>query len=122
VASANLDLTRSIFTAFERGDWWSGEWAHPEIEFVIAEGPSPGTSQKLAGMARAWREWMSAWDDLRVKVEEYRQLDDDRILVRAKYSERGKTSGLELGQVYAKTASLFHFRDSKVIKLVCEPG
>ena len=42
--SQNMELVRSIFAAWERGDYRSIEWAHPEIEFVFVEGPTPGTS------------------------------------------------------------------------------
>jgi hypothetical protein len=35
VASANEELVRSIFHAFEHGDFSAADWAHPEIEFVL---------------------------------------------------------------------------------------
>jgi hypothetical protein len=38
----NVELVRSVVSAWERGDYSSTEWAHPEIEFVIADRPSPG--------------------------------------------------------------------------------
>lgn len=77
----NLELVRSIFAAYEHGDYHSNEWAHPTIEYVIADGPSPGRWLGLAGMPDAWREWLNAWEGLRVDVEEYRELDAKRVLV-----------------------------------------
>jgi ketosteroid isomerase-like protein len=118
VASANVELLRSIYASWERGDYSSVEWAHPEIEFVVADGPSPSSWKGLAGMAEGFRDWLSGWEKLRAEVDEYRELDDERILVLQHFSGRGKTSGLELGQMRTKAATLYHLREGKVTRIV----
>ena len=116
--SANLDLVRSIHAAWERGDFRPTEWAHPEIEFVIADGPAPGSWTGVASMAVAWRDFLSAWEEFHSEPEEYHEIDGERVLVLARFSARGKTSGLEAARTHLKTASLFHVRDGKVTRLV----
>jgi ketosteroid isomerase-like protein len=69
-------------------------------------------------MSEAWAGVLSAWSDLRVEVDEYRELDDERALVLLRYIGRGKTSGLDLGQMQTAQANLWHFRDGKVTRLV----
>ena len=81
-------------------------------------GPAQGGWTGLAGMAAGWRSWLSAWDDLRQEVEEYRELDDERILVLSHGFARGKTSGLETGQIRTDAATVFHVREGKVARLV----
>jgi ketosteroid isomerase-like protein len=114
----NLDLVRSISADWQSGDYSSAEWAHPNIEYVIADGPTPGTWTGLPGMAEGFRAFASAWEQYRIEPAEYRELDDERVLVLFHPSGRGKTSGLELGQVGTKTAGVFHIREGKVRKLV----
>jgi ketosteroid isomerase-like protein len=118
VASANVELVRSIHAAWEVGDFSSAEWAHPEIEYVIPDGPSPGMSMGLARMAERFREWASAWEDFRVQAEAYCELDDERVLVFTHRTGRGKTSRLELGQMPTKGAEVFHVRGGNVTRLV----
>jgi ketosteroid isomerase-like protein len=118
MASANLELVRSIYAAWERGDYSSTRWAHPEIEWVSADGPSAGSWTGLSGMAKGFRDWLSAWEDLRIKTEEFRELDDERVLVLISFSGRGKTSGVDLDQMQTKGANLFHLRDGKVTRFV----
>jgi ketosteroid isomerase-like protein len=118
MASANLDLVRSIFAAWERGDFSSAEWADPEIEFVIPDGPSPGSWRGLAGMTEGFRDFLSAWEELGGEAEEYRELDGERVLALFHRSGRGKTSGLDLGQLRSNAAALFHVRNGKVTRLV----
>jgi ketosteroid isomerase-like protein len=116
--SANLDLVRSIYAAWERGDFDSAEWAHPQIDYVRVDGPEPGTWTGLAGMAEAVRAYAGAWDDVRLLMDECRALDDERVLVLYHFSGHGKASGLDLGQVGTEAAHVFHIRDGKVVKLV----
>jgi ketosteroid isomerase-like protein len=116
--SANLDLVRSMYTAFERGDFSSTEWADPEIEFVIAEGVNAGTWRGLAAMRARYRDFLSAWDDVRFEVDEYRELDEERVLVLGHYSGRGKRSGVELGQISMTLAAVLYIKDATVRRLV----
>ena len=118
MSQENVGIARSIFALWERGNYSSAEWAHPEIEFVAADGPTPGSWTGLAAMGGAWREALSAFEELRAEADEYRALDDERILVLMHFSGRGKTSGLEVGDIQMKGANLFHLRDGKVTKLV----
>jgi ketosteroid isomerase-like protein len=114
----NLDLVRSIYAAWERGDFSSVEWADPEIEYVFADGPSPGSWIGLTEMAWVWREWLDAWEEFRVEAEEYRRLDGERVLVLVHFGGRGKTSGLEVERTQARSASLFHIHSGKVTRFV----
>jgi hypothetical protein len=69
-------------------------------------------------MAEAWSEYLSAWMQFRIEVDEYRELDDGRVLVLTRNTGRGKTSGLELGQTGTKGAALFFVRSGKVTRIV----
>jgi ketosteroid isomerase-like protein len=121
VTSANVELVRSIYAAWERGDYSHGEWAHPEIEIVLVlvGGPAPGSWKGLAATAEGFREWFSAWEGVSTRVDEYRTLDAERVLVFQGFGGgRGKRSGLELADMATEGANVFHVRDGKVTKLV----
>jgi ketosteroid isomerase-like protein len=64
------------------------------------------------------RDFLGAWADFRVEVDECRQLDEERVLVLTRFRGRGKRSGVELGEVGAKGAHIFHVRDGRVVKRV----
>jgi ketosteroid isomerase-like protein len=116
--SENLELARSIYADWERGDWSSADWAHPEIEHVIADGPTPTSRTGLPAVAKGMRDFLDTWEDFRIDVDEYRELDDERILTLVRFSGRGKTSGVDIGQVQAEAANLLHFCSGKVTRFV----
>ena len=118
--SANLDLVRSIYADWERGDFSSIDWADPEIEFVIPDGPAPGRGTGVAALVAAWRDFLSVWEDYRYVADEFREIDDAQVLVPGHaVGGHGKASRVELGQVdRGRGANLFHIRAGRVAKLV----
>ena len=118
VPSANLELVRSIYAAWERGDFSSAEWAHPDIEFVMADGPSPSASTGLSGMAAEFRNFAGPWEGYGVIADEYREVDENCVLVLVHWIGRGKTSGLSLAEVPNRGANAFYLTDATVTRLV----
>jgi ketosteroid isomerase-like protein len=112
--SENLDLVRSIYVAWGRGDYRATGWAARDIEFVIVGGPDPGTWAGPSAMSDGWRAWLSAWDDYVAEADEFRELDAERVLVFGRMGGRGKTSGL---RVETEFANLFDLRDGAVTRL-----
>lgn len=66
------------------------------------------------------RDFLSIWDHLRTEPQDYREIDEDRILVLVRNTGRGKASGVEVGQMMGTPAgaNLFVIRSGKVVKLV----
>jgi ketosteroid isomerase-like protein len=116
--SENLDVVRSIYAAWGRGDYSSAQWADPGIEFVHGDGPAPHSWRGSQGLAEGTRAWIDVWEGMSVQAEEYRDLDDGRVLVLTRYGGRAKTSGLELGEISTAGASLFYLRDGKVTRIL----
>jgi ketosteroid isomerase-like protein len=113
--SENLDLVRSIYGDWERGDFSRADWADAEVEFVSTGGLEDGSWKGLTAIGGAWRDILSAWNNMRVYAEEYREIDGERVFVLMHTHGRGEASGVELEQT---AAHLFQVRDGKVIKLV----
>jgi ketosteroid isomerase-like protein len=112
--SANLDLVRSIYSDWERGDFGSADWADPGIDFVTIGGPVPSRYHGIAGMAQGMRDFLKAWEDYRIEAEDYRELDDERILVLTRDSARGRRSGVET--VHTR-AHVLHVREGRVTRV-----
>jgi hypothetical protein len=69
-------------------------------------------------MAESWRAWLSARGDFRAKADGYRALDDEHMLVRNSFEGQGKTSGVGVGRLLTKGASLWTISDGRVTRLV----
>ena len=113
--SENLDLVRSIFVGWERGDFSSSEWADPDIEYVIADGREPSTFKGRAGLAEAMHTLFRDVEDVRGEAEEYRELDAEHVLALGRGFGRGKLSGVPAS---ARNAEVFEVHEAKVTRVV----
>jgi ketosteroid isomerase-like protein len=133
-----MEVVREMYDASNRGDFdRTQNYFHPDVELIVS-GDYPdagvyrgrrglmrwfanfylGSWTGVARMANAWRGRLSTIQDARPEVKEYRELEDERVLVVTRRSGRGKTSGLEIGRMQTKGAALFHVRGGEVTKLV----
>jgi hypothetical protein len=71
----------------------------------------------VAGVAKGWRDFLGNWQDAHAEAADYRELDGERVLVLFRMHGRGKTSGLELGELRAMAAHVFHIRARKVTSI-----
>jgi hypothetical protein len=51
-----------------------------------------------AATVAEWRDTLEAWASVSVTAEEYRELDDERIIVLHRFRARGRMSGLEVDE------------------------
>jgi ketosteroid isomerase-like protein len=112
--SANLDLVRSIYEQWSRGDWTYG-WAHDDIEYLGGDGLESNIARGIPAMNESWHRFREAWDEFHPEVEDVRELDDRRVLALIQRSGRGFSSGVEL---QGKSAHLFEICDGKVVRFV----
>jgi ketosteroid isomerase-like protein len=115
VPSANLELVRSIYAAWERGDFSSTDWADPEIEMVGVSELLPSRVTGIAQLARSWSESINAYGHYTVEAEDFLEIDGERVLVLAEQRGHGKASGIPVSR---KGANVFHVRNGKVVKLL----
>jgi hypothetical protein len=66
-------------------------------------------------MARVGGEMLEAFEELSVEAEQYLPLDRQRVLMHNK--GRGKSSGVDVARIAAKSANLWEVRNGEVTKL-----
>jgi ketosteroid isomerase-like protein len=114
VSQENVEIARAISREWERGDLSSSEWADPDIEFVSGAGPDEAVHRGVEAMGRAWREWLSAWEDFQIEPREFIDAGDE-VLILVEFGGRGKTSGASVDAMQG--GSILSFRDGKVVRI-----
>jgi SnoaL-like protein len=118
----DLELVRSIYAEWERGDFSQTDWADPEIEVEVFDGLTTRTTRGIEEMGRSWGEFLDAWDHLSVEVEEIREVGGNRFLALITNRGRGRISGLAVDEVRVPSANLLWLKDGKVTRLLVHVG
>ncbi|HEY6770891.1 MAG TPA: nuclear transport factor 2 family protein [Solirubrobacterales bacterium] len=112
MSQANVDVVKEIFSAWERGDFSSTDWADPEIEFTIP-GPDLEVHRGIESMGRAWADWLGVFDELSIRGEVFHDAGD-KVVVEQLFRGKGKGSGIPIDEI--RGAAVFTLRDGKAIR------
>jgi ketosteroid isomerase-like protein len=112
MSQGNVEIVKGIFSAWERGDFTSVDWADPEIEFSIP-GPDDHVHRGVESMGRAWAEWLDAFDEFKVVGRDFHDAGD-KVVVEQIFRGQGKGSGIPIDEIPG--ATVLTLRDGKVIR------
>jgi len=107
MSQENVDLARSGYEAFNRGDIeWVVKHASPDVEFKLRGARAldlPPVYRGRDGLRQLFNEWfVGAWEGtLRQDVERIYDLDDHRVLGLVTFRGRGRESGIDVELRYA---------------------
>jgi hypothetical protein len=109
----NLELVRGLYRDWERGDFSSVDWAHPEIE-LVPHTPLLKPARGITELGERWRDWLSSFSEWRLDLEELLEVGDE-VVALTRIDTRGKGSGIRFDSI--ASANVFAFRDGKVVRL-----
>jgi ketosteroid isomerase-like protein len=120
MSQVNVDLAERVFGAFNR-TYTEGkddlyELLDPEVDWEPITAQLDGTTYRGHDGVRQWMVDMKAdWEEFETHWEDFRDLDDDRVLSLGRWHARGRASGVAID--FQKAAWLLHIRDGKVVRL-----
>jgi ketosteroid isomerase-like protein len=116
VSQEMVELTRSAFEAFERGDVeWMQSRCTPDV--VIVQPPEVPDAKSYRGaeaIAEMIDDWPKQWEDFRLEVTEIIDVRDDLLISGTRHTGRGRTSGVELD---FEVFYVGHLRDGKLARM-----
>jgi uncharacterized protein len=120
MSQENVELVRSGYDAFNRGDIeWVVQHTWPDVEFHLRGQRAldlPQVYRGRDGLRQLFNEWfLGPWEgSLKQDVERIYDLGDDRVLGLVTFRGRGRGSGIDVELRYAH---LFTSRDGRVTNI-----
>ena len=113
--SENLDLVRSIFAAWERGDFASGiEPLAADIRYSAAQPEGQVRADGRTEMTRFLRDFLALWDRYWIELHDLEERAPDRFLATATQCGQGKGSGAETSM---PAFIAIAFREREIVQL-----
>jgi uncharacterized protein len=104
MSQENVEIVRTAFTAFDRGDIEAVLRLCAE-DIVITQPPElPGVSAKQRGhrgVLEAFAIWPEQWEDYRMKILRITAAPADRVIVTTRARGRGRQSGVEVDMEFS---------------------
>jgi len=115
MSQAIVQIAKQVIDAFNRRDVDAiFECVNPDLEWLPAMPFGGGPLRGREDIESYVREVSDSWEEYRVVAEDFRVLDDERVLVLSRIEGRGAGSG---GLVDAAMGQIFDFRDSKISRV-----
>jgi ketosteroid isomerase-like protein len=114
----NVDVVRELYERWAVGDFRTPGFFDPDVEFSrrgAGLGVLVGEWRGVDAMWGAMADYIRAFDDMRMEIDELIEVDADRILALDRHMARGRAS---TARVEHELASLFTLRDGVIVRLV----
>jgi ketosteroid isomerase-like protein len=111
MSQENVEIVRSIYAAWAKGDFSSVEWADVDIEFGM---PGEAPCRGVEAMGRRWGDFLKSWEGVATVPEAFRD-EGDRVLVLHEFRGQGKRSGIPAADFSG--ACVFTLKEGKVVRL-----
>lgn len=109
----DIALLEGILEEWGRGEFWNAEpYAHDVV--FIRSGPDGGEYHGIEGLSAAWRDFLGAWENFRIRTERVVAGDAGVYVLLIRLKARGKGSGVDID---AEVANLVRMRDGRIARL-----
>jgi ketosteroid isomerase-like protein len=115
MSAERIELVKQGYDAWNRGDrTWVLEHMSEDVEWITPpEDPDPGTYRGWRGVEQFWEQWRASVGQLQFLPEEF--IDKgDHIVVVARRTGKGETSGLEVSDTVIQ---VFKFEGDKCVQV-----
>ena len=113
-----MEVVRALAEAFQhRNHEMAFDFYDPEIEWDSSRavtGAASGVYHGHEGVRNYWREWLSAWSDLRFEIDDVRDAGDEVVLLIRDQRQWGRHSGIETD--VPPYGLVFTFRGGKITR------